>query len=78
MSIGERIVKARKHLKELGLVSKPDLKKTLEETFGTQGHPKADLLFDLVYENHHGSGWRDIFHAYQDYVNLLAPAEAYK
>ena len=57
--------------------NRAELKAALEETFHLKGHPKADQLFDLIYETEHHSGWEDVFLTYQDYQELLAPAEAY-
>lgn len=49
----------------------PRFRADLEQAFGVAGHPKAELLFRLAYEEGHGRGFHEVFLIYQDLVELI-------
>ena len=48
-------------------------KDDLENEYGTKGHPKADKLFSLAWEQGHSSGYHEVACAYDDLAGLLQP-----
>lgn len=50
-----------------------DFKTNLEREHGLTGHPKADLLWRLAWEDGHSGGWDDIASVYSEFAELLKP-----
>lgn len=45
----------------------------LEEEHGLAGHPKAELLFDIAWDDAHSDGYEQIAYRYERLAGLLAP-----
>ena len=61
--------------KEVMQIDYEDLKGFLEERYHLQGHPKADLLYRLAYEEGHAYGRYEITMYYVMMAELLDPKE---
>ena len=48
-----------------------DFKEALEIIFYVDGHPKADLLFQLAWEYGHSGGYSEVLNYYIDLVELI-------
>jgi len=46
-------------------------KVNLERKYGVEGHPKADLIFQLAWEYGHSSGWSEVETYYIDLVEII-------
>jgi hypothetical protein len=47
-------------------------RKSIEEEHGVVGHPKADLLWHLAWENGHHAGYWEVINQYETLVELLS------
>lgn len=51
--------------------AKIELKNTLEKENGLEGHPKAQVLFDLAWDYGHAYGDNEVRSYYEDMAELL-------
>lgn len=47
------------------------LQHDLEDEYGLVGHPKAGKLFALAWDHGHSSGYGEVIHYYEEFVELL-------
>lgn len=53
------------------MVAEARFKADLEEEFGLSGHPKAQRLFDLAWQEGHSSGYNEVLNYYSEFSDLL-------
>jgi len=68
---GEKGSKDRAKYREKQQEVNLEFRAALEEDYGTNGHPKADKLWEMAWEDGHSEGYCGVENCYDKYSDLI-------